>query len=144
MTATPDVDPDAPKPYEMLLAPVVVDTGLGPRARNLAIGVLVGSLVMSVFMGFAAAPYAYNGPQGAGVSLQFDSEDPHELRLAVIAGIHMLVGTVLGTWALIQGIVAVSTKRGAGAGVAAIVVAFIAPGLSLAVYMSIAIANAWG
>jgi hypothetical protein len=56
--------------------------------------------------------------------------------------VHVLLGTVLGVWALTQGIVAVATARGRAFGVVALVAAFLAPGVSLVVYLTTALANA--
>ncbi|MEJ3403722.1 hypothetical protein WDJ51_03145 [Rathayibacter sp. YIM 133350] len=47
---------------------------------------------------------------------------------------HLGLGTLLGLWALIQGIVAVATRRGRGFGVAAIVIATITPVLSFVLF----------
>lgn len=140
----------SPAPGESL-APYVLEgqapvaptsTTLGRVAMVLGLAVFAGSLLASFVMGLAAAPYAVSGSRGFSVNLEADSGDPAETTLAILAIAHVLVGTVLGVWAFTQGIVAVATGRGRAFGVVAIVAAFLAPGLSLGVYMVTALANA--
>ena len=47
--------------------------------------------------------------------------------LVLWAEIGFWAGTVLGIWALIQGIVAIATRRGRGQGIAAVVIAALGP-----------------
>jgi hypothetical protein len=108
----------------------------------LGLGVLAGSVLASVLMGFAAASYAMSGPMGFSVNLQLDPNDSVESTLVVLAFAHVLLGTLLGVWALTQGIVAIVTRRGRGFGVVALVAATLAPGFSLAIYIATALANA--
>jgi hypothetical protein len=115
---------------------------LGLAAMFLGLGVLAGSVLASVLMGFAAAPYAMSGPMGFSVNLQLDPNDSVESTLVVLAFAHVLLGTLLGVWALTQGIVAIVTRRGRGFGVVALVAATLAPGFSLVIYMATALANA--
>lgn len=116
--------------------------GLGRVAMFLGLGVLAGSVLASVLMGFAAAPYAMSGPMGFSVNLQLDPNDSVQSTLVVLAFAHVLLGTLLGVWALTQGIVAIVTRRGRGFGVVALVAATLAPGFSLAIYIATALANA--
>jgi hypothetical protein len=51
---------------------------------------------------------------------------------------HIPLGTILGLWALIQGIVAIVQNRGRGAGIAAVAIAFAAPGITLLVWAIVA------
>lgn len=115
---------------------------LGLVAMFLGLGVLAGSVLASVLMGFAAAPYAMSGPMGFSVNLQLDPNDSVESTLVVLAFAHVLLGTLLGVWALTQGIVAIVTRRGRGFGVVALGVATLAPGVSLVIYIATALANA--
>ncbi|MFT4285589.1 MAG: hypothetical protein QM598_12215 [Protaetiibacter sp.] len=132
-----------PAPYVVERAPQPPRSKtLGRVAMLLGLGVFAGSLLAALLMGFAAAPYARSGPGGFGVNLRLDSGDPVEATLAVLAFVHVLLGTALGVWALTQGIVAIATARGRAFGVVAVVAAFLAPGLSLVVYMATAVANA--
>jgi hypothetical protein len=115
---------------------------LGQVAMLLGLAVFAGSILASLLMGFAAAPYAISGPTGFNVNLQFDPNDPVESMLVVLAFAHVLLGTLVGVWALTQGIVAVATARGRAFGVVAIVAAALAPGISLVIYLATALANA--
>ncbi len=47
--------------------------------------------------------------------------------LVLWAEIGFWAGTVLGLWALVQGIVAIATRRGRGQGIAAVIVAAAGP-----------------
>jgi hypothetical protein len=140
--STTAVDADAAPPYGS--APVAPDPSkkLGLVAMVLGLGVFAGSILASVLMGFAAAQFAVLGPNGFNVYLRLDSPDPVESTLAVLAFVHMLLGTGLGLWAITQGIVAIATRRGRAFGVIAIIAALLAPGISLVVYMGTALMNA--
>lgn len=48
--------------------------------------------------------------------------------------LHVVLGTVVGLWALVQGIFAVVMQRGRGFGITAIILAVAAPVLSLVVF----------
>lgn len=139
---TAAVDADAPLPYGSAPIAPAQSKKLGFVAMVLGLGVFVGSILASVLMGFAAAQFAVLGPNGFNVNLRLDSPNPVESTLAVLAFVHVFVGTALGLWAITQGIVAIATRRGRAFGVIAIVAAFLAPGISLVVYMGTALANA--
>ena len=57
-----------------------------------------------------------------------------DVQLGSIVLLQLTVGTVIGVWALVQGIFAVVLKRGRAYGVAAIAVAVCAPVVSMIVY----------
>jgi len=136
-------DANQPLPYATTPPEVVARSRtLGLVAMYLGLGVFAGSVVASILMGVAAGPYAIAGPTGFNVYLRLDSGDPVESTLAVLALVHVLLGTALGAWALTQGIVAIATRRGRAFGVVGLVAAFLAPGVSLAVYLVTAVANA--
>lgn len=120
-----------------------------PRSRRLGwvamivgLGVFMLSVIAALLMGFAAAPYAIAGPNGFNVNLSINPDDPVETTLAVLAFSHVVLGTGLGVWAIVQGIVAIATRRGRAFGVVAVIAAFLAPGVSLVVYLVTALANA--
>ena len=115
---------------------------LGFVAMLLGIGVFVLSVAASVAMGIAAAPYASRSGGYVGVNLSATSGDPVETLLALLAFAHVGIGTAIGVWALVQGIVAIATRRGRGFGVVAVIAAFLAPGLSLLTYVAIALSLA--
>jgi hypothetical protein len=62
------------------------------------------------------------------IDARFDWAVLSPVREWVLTGeIAFWVGTVLGIWALVQGIVAIVTGRGRGAGIAAVIVAALGP-----------------
>lgn len=63
-----------------------------------------------------------------------------ESQLAT-GGILMGVGTLFGLWAIVQGIVAIATKRGRGWGVFALVLAVVAAIVAFVVYIGVAVAT---
>jgi len=115
---------------------------LGLVAMVLGLGVFGGSILVSILMGLAASPYAVSGPTGFNVYLQFDPNDSVESTLVVLALAHVALGTLLGVWALTQGIAAIATGRGRAFGVVALVASVLAPVISLVVYIATAVANA--
>ena len=52
--------------------------------------------------------------------------------MVLIAEIAVWAGSALGIWALVQGVIAVVRRRGRGAGIAAIAISVLAPGIALA------------
>lgn len=117
-------------------------TRLGLVAMLIGIGVFVLSLLASVGMGIAAAPYAVNEGGNVSVMLSGNSGDPRETLLTFLALAHGGLGTLLGVWALVQGIIAIATRRGRTFGIVAVIVAFLAPGLSMITYFGIALSLA--
>jgi len=75
----------------------------------------------------------------AGPASEFDWASLAPARGAVLAGeVSFWVGTALGIWALVQGIVAIVQQRGRGQGIAAVVIAALGPAVfSVAVLISI-------
>lgn len=112
--------------------PPAVGTGkdearLGRVAMVMAILVAGVSLLWSVLVGlFGTTIYQYNDVSSQSFHVGFNMQ-PN----LIAAGIQILLGTVFGIWALVQGIVAAATNRGRKFGVVAIVVAGAAPLLSL-------------
>jgi hypothetical protein len=140
--STEIADEAAPPPYATGASAPAPSKRLGFVAMLLGLGVFVCCVVASILMGIAAGPYADTGPGRFGVTLNLVTDDPAESTLAVLAFVHILLGTGLGLWAITQGIVAITANRGRAFGVVAIVAAFLAPGVSLVVYLSTAFANA--
>jgi hypothetical protein len=119
--------------YEMATygsAPVARSRRLGRVALFLALVALIGSLTVSIIVGLQAGPYTVRTGSGFMMNLDFSSTVPGEAGLALLSALGWVGGTVLGVWAFIQGIVAAATNRGRAAGVAAIVIAVLAPGIS--------------
>ncbi len=106
-----------------------------PGGAGLGVIAFVLALIAAVGASIAGAVAAFNVGRGTGreIALQPTSTDFDWSLLApvrewVLFGeIAFWVGTVLGTWALVQGIVATVKNRGRGWGIAAIVVAVLGP-----------------
>jgi len=80
--------------------------------------------IASFNIGLGAGREVASGPFDAG----FDWSFLTPVREWVLMGeIAFWAGTVLGIWALVQGIVAIATRRGRGAGIAAVVIAAVGP-----------------
>jgi hypothetical protein len=96
---------------------------------------LLLSLVATAGAGLVAAIASFNIGLGAGREVTsrpfdagFDWSFLTPVRDWVLMGeIAFWAGTVLGIWALVQGIVAIATRRGRGAGIAAVVIAAVGP-----------------
>jgi len=103
-------------------------SGLGIVAFALAVIAAIGATVLGSLAGF-------NIGQGAGreialqpMSVDFDWSILTPVREWVLWGeLAFWAGTILGTWAIVQGIVAIVKDRGRGWGIAAVVVAVIGP-----------------
>jgi hypothetical protein len=122
--------------YEMAAygsAPVPRSRRLGRVALLLALLALFGSLAVSIFVGLQAGPYTARTSTSFSMNLDLNSSVPGEAALALVWTLGWVVCTVLGVWAFVQGIVATATRRGRAAGIAAIVIAALAPGLSAVV-----------
>jgi hypothetical protein len=106
--------------------------GAAPAARSSQLGIvaLIAALGAAVLAPLAVAIAAFNIGLGAGreialgpVDVDFDWSVLTPVRDWVLLGeIAFWVGTVLGVWAIVQGIVAIVTGRGRRAGIAAVVI----------------------
>jgi len=93
------------------------------------------ALVATVGASLLAAIASYSIGLGAGREVvarpfegDFDWAILTPVRDWVLLGeISFWAGTVLGVWALVQGIIAVVTARGRGAGIAAVIIAALGP-----------------
>jgi hypothetical protein len=99
---------------------------LGRVATIMAIVVFALSLVTSVLVGlFGTTVFEYHTATSAGFR-----SSPNQAAL----GVQAFFGTVFGTWAVVQGIVATAKNRGRSFGVVAIVVGASAPIVSVIVW----------
>lgn len=106
-----------------------------PRSSVLGFTALALALVATVGASLVAAIASFNIGLGAGREVasrpftgEFDWAVLAPVRDWVLWGeVSFWVGTAIGVWALVQGIVAVVTARGRGAGIAAVVVAALGP-----------------
>lgn len=126
--ATPST-PAAPYTYQPV-PPVVGSPTLGRTAFVMAVVTVALSIAASVIIGILGAPYAVHTAASWNYFVSMTSSDPAEAALAWGSIVHVLLGTVFGIWALTQGIVAIATNRGRGFGIAALVIAFLGPGLT--------------
>ncbi|MFK4835994.1 hypothetical protein ACI3KY_09715 [Microbacterium sp. ZW T2_14] len=105
------------------------------RSGVLGVVALALALVATVGAAIVGAIASYNIGLGAGRQISarafdgdFDWSVLSPVRDWVLLGeVSFWVGTVLGIWALVQGIVAIVTARGRGAGIAAVIVAAVGP-----------------
>jgi hypothetical protein len=132
----------APAPYSAAAptpAPAKPKT-LGTVAFVLALAVFVISLAVSVLNGMAAAPFA-DTRGGLSYSTDLSSSDPAEVAVGIASMAHILIGSLLGITALVLGIIAAASNRGRALGIVGAVLAFLAPGLSLAVFFGVLAAS---
>jgi hypothetical protein len=101
----------------------------------MALCVLGGSLLISILTGVLGAPYAQRSATGFNYFFGVDSPNPLIAALGVAGLAQAFLGTIFGTWALVQGIVATALNRQRPKAIAAIVIAFVAPGLSTIVLL---------
>ena len=139
-TIPPPPPPLVPAGYEpppgYVLTPTdrpVRSPRLGLVAMIIAIALIIGTVIVSVIIGIGAAPFAVHNAGGFSYNLNAGSSDPTESALAVAGLIQGFGGAAFGIWALVQGIVAVATRRGRAYGVVAIVLAGLGPLITAAV-----------
>lgn len=126
---------------------------LGVVAFVLALIALVVGVVGGYLMGAAISNSGALSDivQGGGSTTVTPEQLQHEVMSdpAVVsqfyAGIAVIgVGTVFGLWAIVQGIVAIVTKRGRGWGVVAVILAVVAAMAAFGTYIGVAAAAAAG
>jgi hypothetical protein len=124
----------APPAWAAVPPPEPRSPRLGRSALVLAIGVFVFSAVASILIGcFGSTVFEHHTATSAGFNAQ-----PNLLASLV----QIVLGTLVGVTALVLGVIAVVQKRGRGLGIAAIIVAAIAPLASLLLWMALALAVA--
>lgn len=110
--------------------PVTKKPTVGRIAAVLAVSALVIGVITGVLFGSAIVQsdlfrqMMQNGGTTPADPSQFSGleDDPN----IVAAGLMFVFGTLVGLWAIVQGIVAIAKKRGRGAGVFAVIVAVVA------------------
>lgn len=98
----------------------------------LALAVVAGIVFGTAFGGSSAIRDSILNGTAATESGQRDLQeqvmnDPTILTSSAGGGIAAIIGTVLGLWAIVQGVIAIIAKRGRAFGVIALIVAVIAP-----------------
>jgi hypothetical protein len=120
--------PPAPGAQAQTAAPARRGRGLGRTALVLALVAVIGAGIAGAIAGFrigvgAGARLAYLPAEGG-----WNWSILTPVRDWVLLGeVSFWIGTVLGVWALVQGIVATVAGRGRALGIAAIVVAALGP-----------------
>ena len=114
--------------------------GLGLVALVVAVFVIVATIVASVVIGSLGGQFATDQTANSFTyDLSGDSAVAHSLEIAT--GWQYILGTGLGLWAIVQGIVAIAKKRGRVFGALAIVIAVPGPLVSVAVTLAAASQN---
>ncbi|GAA1113214.1 hypothetical protein GCM10009582_08400 [Arthrobacter flavus] len=104
---------------------------LGTIAMRIGIVAAVGSLVASTFVGSQLGPLEVESAQGL-------SESERSLLIACFAALgSQVLWLGLSLWALIQGAVAVSKRRGRQQGIVAIWIAIGAPVISFVLFVGL-------
>lgn len=102
--------------------------GLGVVALVLAVLAAVGATILGAIAGYGIGLGTGRSLALPAMDLQFDWSILTPVREWVLLGeIAFWTGTALGTWALVQGIVAIVQDRGRGWGLAAVIVAALGP-----------------
>lgn len=104
---------------------------LGVVALVLALVVAAISMSVAILTGMTLGPLAEPGDTGFSLPLNPYADDPVAAQAALFLILTLVFGSLVGTWALIQGLVAAVKNRGRLWGVLAMFVAAGAPILSL-------------
>ncbi|UFS60925.1 hypothetical protein [Subtercola endophyticus] len=109
-------------------------------ALTIAVCVLIASVIASVLIGlFGTTIYHYTsvttGGSNAGPKTGFNAQ-PNQFAF----GVQMVLGSAFGLWALIQGLVATIQNRGRRFGIVAMIIAVLAPIVSLIVWTIVGLA----
>jgi hypothetical protein len=108
--------------------PVKRSSVLGVVALALAIIATVGASVLGAIASFRIGLGAGRELTSRPLDADFDWSILAPVREWVQLGeVAFWVGTALGVWALVQGVVAIVTARGRGAGIAAVIIAALGP-----------------
>jgi hypothetical protein len=125
-------------------APPAKPKTLGVVAFIAGLVVLVFALVMSVVAALAFAPIFSQSITAEGTIDQsaISSDDPGIAAFGVLATAFFLGGSLLGLWALVQGMIATIKKRGRAFGIAAMSLAVATPVISFVVFYGVTFASA--
>jgi hypothetical protein len=129
MTNTSDVPAQTPT--------TVPSPRLGRVALIAAVVLISTSVLLSVILGLVGAPYVdHSGPAPSFYFYTTDA-NPVIAGLALAGVAHPLIGTFVGLWIIVQSIVAITANRGRRPAIVALVLAVVAPFVSLTVYLLI-------
>lgn len=134
---------DEPKPKKKTVGVVAFVLGLASVVIGVVGGWLMGSALASSSAIRDLVPTDGSTPDQSQLQQQL-MNDPNVISQlgtgAIVAGI----AAILGLWALVQGIIAIVTKRGRGWGVFAVILAVVATIATFATYIGVAAAAAVG
>jgi hypothetical protein len=125
-------------------APPAKPKTLGVVAFIAGLVVLVFALVLSIVAGLAFAPLAGQMITEGGTLDQsaISSDDPGVAAFGALSMAFFLGGSLLGLWALVQGMIATITKRGRAFGIVAMALAVATPVISFVVFYGVTFASA--
>lgn len=125
-------------------APPALPKTLGVVAFIAALVVLVFALVLSVVAGLAFAPLAGQMITDGGTIDQsaISADDPGVAAFGALSMAFFVGGTLLGLWALVQGLIATLKKRGRAFGIVAMALAVATPVISFVVFYGVTFASA--
>ncbi|WP_374945800.1 hypothetical protein [Agreia sp.] len=117
---------------------------LGVVAFIVGLVALVFALVLSVVAGLAFAPIAGEVITDGGTIDQtaLSADDPGVAAFGVLSAAFFFGGTILGLWALVQGMIATVKKRGRAFGIVAMALAVATPVISFVVFYGVTFATA--
>ncbi len=124
-------------PYSLSGAPVLPSAGLGVVALRAAIILAIASILASVILGIAGAPFVDRSGPTPSFAFNTNDADPRTALLGLLSPLHALLGTLVGLWIIVQSIVAITANRGRRQAIIALVLAVLTPGISLTIYLLI-------
>ena len=125
-------------------APPAHSKRLGVVAFVVSIVLLAFGLALSIVAGFAFGPLASKMITSSGTIDQtaISSDDPGVAGFGMLAVAFFAGGTLLGLWALVQGIIATVKKRGRAFGIVAMCLAVATPVICFVVFYVVTFASA--
>lgn len=102
-----------------------------------AIALALLSTVASVTFALLGAPYVDRSGGGFQFNFQFGDPRPTVSFLGAAGPLHVVVGSLIGTWVIVQSIVAIAADWGRVSGIAALIIAVVTPIMSFALFMGL-------
>ncbi|MFJ3384941.1 MULTISPECIES: DUF4064 domain-containing protein [unclassified Curtobacterium] len=129
-----------------------------PRAKKKTVGVIAFAASIVALIAGIVGGYLLGTALGASGALRdiidsggTSSADQQQLQDSLMNGanagqlaagsVFMWIGTLFGLWGIVQGIVAIATKRGRGWGVFALILGVVAAIVAFSVYIGIAVSS---
>lgn len=115
------------------------ESGPRPRAGRIALIVAIiltaSSVILSIVTGILGAPFVDRAGGGFTFNFQFGDPRPVVSALGMIGPLHVVVGSLVGVWIIVQSIVAIAAGWGRTAGIVALILGVAAPIVSFVVFM---------